>query len=258
MCETAADTAAKVVTLANFDALISGVQIAIKFTYTNTALNPTLNVNGTGAKNIYANGTNPPGTTVSASWAAGSLVTFTYDGTVWRMNDVGANAAIIGLVNTEASSRATADSTYQQRTVAAYSSSATYKKGDLRVYSEQIYEANQDIDTAEAWDSTHWNLVTLGGKVEDRELKSLKFTNVSVPTTTWADDSDHTDYPKKATIALTGVTADMIPFVAFNYAQADSGDYSTFAETYNGGVYIYAATTPSDAITIPTIICWRA
>ena len=86
-CATAAATAAKVVTCTDFDQLLTGVTIHVKFTYTNTAATPTLNVNGTGAKNIYKYGTTKPGTTVHTSWNAGSVVSFTYDGSYWQMND---------------------------------------------------------------------------------------------------------------------------------------------------------------------------
>lgn len=87
-CETAAGTATKVVTLADFDKLITGVTIHVKFTNSNTATNPTLNVNGTGAKNIYRYGTTVPSTSASWSWYAGSVVSFTYDGSAWIMNDM--------------------------------------------------------------------------------------------------------------------------------------------------------------------------
>lgn len=53
-CTTNADVAAKVVTISDFTAesLIEGARIAVTFTKTNTAKNPTLNVSGTGAKVI--------------------------------------------------------------------------------------------------------------------------------------------------------------------------------------------------------------
>lgn len=86
-CGTAAATAAKVVTMANFDQLITGVTIHVKFTYSNTVANPTLNVNSTGAKTIYRYGTTAPSTTAKTSWNAGAVVSFTYDGTYWQMND---------------------------------------------------------------------------------------------------------------------------------------------------------------------------
>lgn len=86
-CTTAAATAEKAVTMANFDTLLEGVTIHVLFQNSNTAASPTLNVNSTGAKTIYIAGVSAPGTTASASWDANSVVSFTYDGTYWRMND---------------------------------------------------------------------------------------------------------------------------------------------------------------------------
>lgn len=84
-CATAAATAAKAVTCTDFDTLISGVTIFVKFTYTNTAAKPTLNVNDTGAKYIMRYGTTAPSNSAETSWNAGSVVAFTYDGTYWQM-----------------------------------------------------------------------------------------------------------------------------------------------------------------------------
>ena len=80
-CSTAAGTAAKAVTLADFDVFTEGMLIAVKFTYSNTAASPTLNVNSKGAKPIYLNGTTAPGTTVLDSWDANSVVLFIYNTT---------------------------------------------------------------------------------------------------------------------------------------------------------------------------------
>lgn len=96
-CSTPADVAAKIAVLDNFDVLMNGVMIQVKFVYSNTASNPTLNVNNTGAKPIYLNGTNPPGVTALLSWSANSVLSFTYDGTAWIMNDV--NKAVVDAVD---------------------------------------------------------------------------------------------------------------------------------------------------------------
>lgn len=80
-CATAAGTAAKTSTISGFS-LYTGATVAIKFTYANTASNPTLNVSSTGAKNIRMNNSN---LSVSNSWCAGELVLFVYDGTYWVM-----------------------------------------------------------------------------------------------------------------------------------------------------------------------------
>lgn len=88
-CPTAEGTVAKVATIQDSQAfsLINGITIHIKFTYSNTATNPTLNVNSTGAKAIKMYGTTATGKTATASWYAGSVVSFTYDGTNWIQND---------------------------------------------------------------------------------------------------------------------------------------------------------------------------
>ena len=54
-CSTNAGTAAKVATINGFK-LAAGAKVAIKFTNTNTAANPTLNISNTGAKAIYYGG----------------------------------------------------------------------------------------------------------------------------------------------------------------------------------------------------------
>jgi hypothetical protein len=76
-CSTAAATATKAVTLADFDGLETGVTIHVKFTNGNTADHPKLDVNSTGAKTILG----PDD--MSTVWRNGDVKTFTYDGTSW-------------------------------------------------------------------------------------------------------------------------------------------------------------------------------
>ena len=84
VCETAAGTKAKTVTVGSTFTLAAGAQVVVKFTNANSASNPTLNVNSTGAKNICQYGTTAVGTGATTSgWRAGSIQTFTYDGTSW-------------------------------------------------------------------------------------------------------------------------------------------------------------------------------
>lgn len=79
-CSTAAATAAKTVSCTGFS-LVTGAEITVKFTVTNTASNPTLNVNGTGAKAIYYRGT-----AISAGYlAANRTYTFRYNGTQYEL-----------------------------------------------------------------------------------------------------------------------------------------------------------------------------
>ena len=84
---TAGATAEKIVTLPDFDTLVEGITIKVKFLYSNTAADPTLNVNGTGALPIYRHGVTAPGTSSYDTWAANAVLSFTYDGTAWRMEE---------------------------------------------------------------------------------------------------------------------------------------------------------------------------
>lgn len=92
-CTDAASTVAKTATVVSgtFSSLTTGAQVAVKFTYTNTATNPTLNVAGTGAKGIRRGGTAYVGTNSTQSWNAGTVVFLLYDGTDWQ---------IVGWLNT--------------------------------------------------------------------------------------------------------------------------------------------------------------
>lgn len=82
-------------------------------------------------------------------------------------------------------------------------------------------------------------------------------TNKVVAKADFKSDNTYTDYPYRAAIAVNGVTTNMIPEIIFNVVDAISGNYSPVAQTYNGGVYIYAASPPDNNLTIPTIIVWR-
>lgn len=86
-CSTAAATAAKTVACNGF-ALIDGAEITVKFKTTNTAANPTLNVNSTGAKSIYYRGT-----AITAGYlATNRIYTFRYNGIQYEL---------VGDINTE-------------------------------------------------------------------------------------------------------------------------------------------------------------
>lgn len=89
------------------------------------------------------------------------------------------------------------------------------------------------------------------------ELKKLQFTDATVAASAFVDDATYTDYPYRASIALAGVTSSMIPEVIFAVPDAASGTFASGAESYNGGIYIYAADIPETSVMIPTIILWR-
>lgn len=97
-CSTAAATAEKAVSLSNFT-LVKGAKVAIKFTVTNSAANPTLNINGTGAKAIMYRGS-----AIKASYLATNRVyEFVYDGTDYEL---------VGDINTDTNTKVTSASNH--------------------------------------------------------------------------------------------------------------------------------------------------
>lgn len=86
-CNTAADTAAKVVTSTNFGNLTTGAVLKVRFTVANTKNTAlTLNVNSTGAKTIAINGT--VSSASNYTLPAGTYFCY-YDGTYWDVRTDG-------------------------------------------------------------------------------------------------------------------------------------------------------------------------
>ena len=83
-CSTAANTAAKTasITTGTFS-LEAGSIVNVKFTNTNSANSPTLNINSTGAKNIFSNGSQI--TIGENKGLLKGLCTFIYDGTQYHL-----------------------------------------------------------------------------------------------------------------------------------------------------------------------------
>ena len=82
---TASGTAEKVVTIPSDEHFIlqQGDTIGVVFSNDNTASNPTLNVNGTGAKAIKYNGATVTSSELWTAGEAGIITMFQYDGTNW-------------------------------------------------------------------------------------------------------------------------------------------------------------------------------
>ena len=88
------------------------------------------------------------------------------------------------------------------------------------------------------------------------EPAKMVFTTKTVAKTAWAGDQTYTSYPYRAAIPLSGVTDQMLAEVILAPDDAASGEFAAVNRTYNGGVYIYSASAPGKAITIPTIVVW--
>ena len=90
-CTSAASAVTKAVTMPDFDVLVPGVTIHVYFQYGNTASNPVLQVGSTAGKGIGCNGA------LKGVWEAGSIVSFTYNGSHWMQNDVQEGGHTYGL-----------------------------------------------------------------------------------------------------------------------------------------------------------------
>lgn len=88
-CDTDSGTVEKIVSVTGF-VLETGARVTVKFSNSNTASNPTLNVHSgnayTGAKAIMYRGTSSvSGSSDYYRWQAGDIIDFIYDGTNWVM-----------------------------------------------------------------------------------------------------------------------------------------------------------------------------
>ena len=86
-------------------------------------------------------------------------------------------------------------------------------------------------------------------------MRQYHYSDNYVSADSFVSDTTYTDFPYRASVALNGVTSSMFPEVVFSVSDAMSGVFAPAAQTYNGGVYIYA--NAQKAVTIPTILAWR-
>lgn len=95
-CTTAADAAAKVATVDSGFSLTKGATVCLRFSYANTNVQPTLNVNSTGAKTVV----NAANISPVNEWGGGYYVTLVYNGTKWVMTTpTDASSTNKGIVN---------------------------------------------------------------------------------------------------------------------------------------------------------------
>ena len=87
VCSTAKATVAKTVSIPSVTSLYEGLYIFVKFANTNSAADPTLQVNELEAAAIKRYGTTGASTSAASSWNAGNVIMLVYDGTYWQMVD---------------------------------------------------------------------------------------------------------------------------------------------------------------------------
>lgn len=91
------------------------------------------------------------------------------------------------------------------------------------------------------------------------DSKTLAFGPQTVATSAWSANTTYSaqGYGFRASVPLSGVTADYIPDVTFAMADAVSGNLAPLADTYAGGIYIYAKEQPSATVNIASVVCTK-
>lgn len=84
--------------------------------------------------------------------------------------------------------------------------------------------------------------------------KVIKFTNTTIAASAFVADNNYSNYGYCASIGLSGVTANDTADIYFSGKQVEQEIYASFCESYAGGVKIYAAEKPSEAVIIPLIL----
>lgn len=112
----------------------------------------------------------------------------------------------------------------------------------------------------DAFNATNMN--NLESRIYDTFAEATKvYANVSVAASAWGTytatltgESDIvSEYPYKADITLSGMTADHCAKVSFAPAEIADGVFAPYNNTQSGKIRIYAKSKPIEAITIPTI-----
>ena len=89
---------------------------------------------------------------------------------------------------------------------------------------------------------------------------TITTTNKTVRTSAWSSNSTYADlgFNYRASVSVSDVTTSYIPDINFSPADQYSGNLASFADTYNGGVHIYAKTKPTEIVTIESAIFTRS
>lgn len=165
-----------------------------------------------------------------------------------------------GVIVLSSNIKTLSDSTYPANAVIAsgYNSSISYAVGDYCLVNGLLFKCNTAISVGgEAWTPAHWTQVSITNEITNM-TKKLLYVNVAIPSTSFASDSTYEDFPYRATMALSSVSSSMIPELTFGLEDAVEGIFAPVAETYNGGIYVYANGIPENTTIIPTIICWQS
>lgn len=99
--------------------------------------------------------------------------------------------------------------------------------------------------------------ITIDEEADEASNQILTFGAQTVAASAWTSDSTNTGYSYRASVPLSGVTADYTPIVAFSAADATSGNLAPVSGSYAGGVYIYAKEIPTETVNILSVVCLK-
>jgi len=85
-------------------------------------------------------------------------------------------------------------------------------------------------------------------------VDKITVTNLTVSTSAWAANTTYSGFGFRASVAITGATANHFPIVAYHPTNVLTGNFAPIADSYAGGVYLYAKTVPAATVTIPAIV----
>ncbi len=85
----------------------------------------------------------------------------------------------------------------------------------------------------------------------------MRAADLAIPPSAWQADETYEYFPFRAAIALDGASASMTPDVVFAPGEATSDSLAPVAAAYDGGVYVYAAAAPADAIGVAALTLWK-
>lgn len=236
-CSTAAATQAKDVVCPEFMELKTGISIRVKFTNAQSYNGaPTLNVNSTGAKSVKSIGTT---NAVRYCWLAGEIVSFTYDGTNWVMEDAGiATTSYYGY--TKLTTSATSTNAASALTPISlnnlvenmiepypvYSASTTYEVGDKVRYSYQAWECITTIATAETWNANHWKALEpiqtqiddISNKITVKTFRGTfnNFGDVPTDVSGYKEDAEGSNIPVQGDLIVVN---DMSDYISSDYTK---------------------------------------
>ena len=226
-CDTAAGTAAKVITVTGLTVLSTGIRLLVKMTYSNTASNATLNINGLGAKPLYYNNTRVSG---DNTWEAGEIVDIYYDGTNFYSGNFqggsGEGGNLILEWNTDAATTRKQVKQSDRKSLLQIS----YKDAEGNPVNEQ-YIGNTFTDTEWAKDS-NWNKIPTYEDIEAIN-ESLEF-NYDMPNISEiVEDSSENKY-----INGSGVPTDSSQSVLNTYNNIDiNKSYYAIGKASQSGNY---------------------